>query len=927
MGGPVNRDALRDEQCGGSVDNTMPIDTRTDADAGVFPCPPFEGSEKRIEIRFSGGGGGGESALASRRSLRNIPRRDLESMLAYAECEIISTLSGVHADAYLLSESTMFVEESAIVLKTCGTTKLLAAVPAIIALAKSVCDAVAVYVRYSRASYLFPEFQPDMHRNWADEVRALKAFFCRDFGCNGNAYEMGDSIVGLRWHIFTIAKEKMLASAPHMSGSLSAADTGIEPTVEICMTGMSKEVARSFFRDDPKGFTDAKLLSKSLGIPDLLPRGCSIDEYIFEPCGYSMNSLSDEGTKACMHVTPEDGYSFVSHEVSWTESLDLSALIRRTIEVFDPETMSLLITSKTMHGMSESVAWVSEVAAPYGRESSGVSFQQFPHGGFGLMTSLRKKNAGGIWTQKKQQQQMELVQEEPGTMEIAPCTHANRGDTGSCGIDRLESIASSLQPWNVKNNRNHDENDAERNWKPRALMTPTEVLGELSATRLENSGGDAIDTYAHFMIQNKGLEDTFYVTDLGVVRRRWEEWQECLPRVEAHYAVKCNPDNGILSLLASLGSGFDCASVSEFDAVLALGVDPSRIVYANPCKPPAHAKAAMAAGINLQTFDSVFELRKLAKYAPNASLLLRIRADDTSARCELGSKFGAEFENVQAILRKAVSLGSNVVGVSFHIGSGAGDPRAFPNAIAMARAVFDIAKAEGFGNMHVLDIGGGFSGGGIDSGLSLRDAAPIINCALDTYFPNSDGVKIIAEPGRYFAEAAATLYAKVFGRRDYRERQNADVVVGESGYDVQAHDATPRYAYYISDGVYGSMNCLFYDHAVLECRPLFTSEKSRVAHERGAATVFHKSTVFGPTCDGLDKVLENVMLPFLDDDWLAFPSMGAYTLSAASSFNGFDATVAPTFYVSSEHAALVSCDDDNSMNDSGNGSVNSIDDL
>ena len=268
MGGPVNRDALRDEQCGGSTNNTTPIDTRTDTnvDAGVFPCPPFEGSEKRIEIRFSGGGGGGGGEPTTRRSLRSISRRDLESMLSYAECEIISTLSGVHADAYLLSESTMFIEESAIVLKTCGTTKLLAAVPAIIALAKSVSNAEAVYVRYSRASYLFPEFQPDVHRNWAEEVRVLKAFFCRDFGCTGNAYVMGDSIVGLRWHVFTIAKEKILPSVQRLSASMNAAEAGLEPTVEICMTGMKKEVARRFFRDDPKGFTDAKLLSKSLGI-------------------------------------------------------------------------------------------------------------------------------------------------------------------------------------------------------------------------------------------------------------------------------------------------------------------------------------------------------------------------------------------------------------------------------------------------------------------------------------------------------------------------------------------------------------------------------------------------------------------------------------------------------------------------------------
>ena len=48
-------------------------------------------------------------------------------------------------------------------------------------------------------------------------------------------------------------------------------------------------------------------------------------------------------------------------------------------------------------------------------------------------------------------------------------------------------------------------------------------------------------------------------------------------------------------------------------------------------------------------------------------------------------------------------------------------------------------------------------------------------------------------------------------------------------------------------------------------------------------------SVWGPTCDGLDCVLPNARLPRLEvGAWLAFPNMGAYTLCAASRFNGFE---------------------------------------
>lgn len=99
--------------------------------------------------------------------------------------------------------------------------------------------------------------------------------------------------------------------------------------------------------------------------------------------------------------------------------------------------------------------------------------------------------------------------------------------------------------------------------------------------------------------------------NLATVERLYHAWGSLMPRVHPCYAVKCNPDEGLLATLAALGAGFDCASEAEMAAVLTLGVDPSRIIYAHPCKPPKQIRWAAANNVGLTTFDTESELHKV----------------------------------------------------------------------------------------------------------------------------------------------------------------------------------------------------------------------------------------------------------------------------------------------------------------------------
>ena len=363
----------------------------------------------------------------------------------------------------------------------------------------------------------------------------------------------------------------------------------------------------------------------------------------------------------------------------------------------------------------------------------------------------------------------------------------------------------------------------------------------------------------------------FFVADLGEVYRQHLRWQRGLPRVIPHYAVKCNPDPRVLELLAQLGTGFDCASKAEIQAVLNAGVSPERIIYANPCKAANHIRFAGSNAVHATTFDNAEELHKIARINPDAQLYLRILTDDSGALCQLGLKYGAPLNTTVSLLSLARELGLQVVGVSFHVGSGSSDPYAFVDAVHRARKVFDEAEALGF-HMHTLDIGGGFGH------ANFEQFAALLGPAIDANF--DDSIRVIAEPGRYYVASAFTLAVNVMARR----------TVYPDSHDAPLPGTTSNnFMYYVNDGVYGSFNCIMFDHQHPQAKVL--SHKGRLHYELAVPQKQRvRCSIWGPTCDSLDCIDGEAYLPFVLDvgDWLYFNDMGAYTRCAASTFNGFD---------------------------------------
>ena len=347
------------------------------------------------------------------------------------------------------------------------------------------------------------------------------------------------------------------------------------------------------------------------------------------------------------------------------------------------------------------------------------------------------------------------------------------------------------------------------------------------------------------------------------------------------------------------------------------GIDPSNLIFANPCKAASFIRSAAKRGVDMMTFDNSDELHKIARAHPGARCVVRILTDDSKSLCAFGIKFGAPLGTVPGLLAKAKELNLDVVGVSFHVGSGCYDPSVYMDAIMRARTVFDMGKEVGY-TFALLDVGGGF-----EDGL-FEQAAGVLTEAINRYFPDRRDIRIIAEPGRYFVSKAFRLAANIIARRaplpggpsQDLEASSPDTISDQPTVMCEYSLSPPRrhlpadqffclyfrsaYSFiphfwvlfftsvtdYINDGVYGAFNCILFDHQVVHPYMLSMNGSFHVSDSEEMGV----SSVWGPTCDSIDCVCPKTKLPvgLRVGDWLGFDNMGAYTICAASQFNGFE---------------------------------------
>jgi ornithine decarboxylase len=350
------------------------------------------------------------------------------------------------------------------------------------------------------------------------------------------------------------------------------------------------------------------------------------------------------------------------------------------------------------------------------------------------------------------------------------------------------------------------------------------------------------------------------VVDLDVVRDNYNAFAKALPDTRVFYAVKANPAPEVLSLLTSLGSCFDTASIPEIETVLAAGCTADRISYGNTIKKERDIARAFALGIRLYAVDSKAEVEKIARSAPGSRVFCRILCDCAGAEWPLSRKFGCEPAMAVDVLEHATRLGLEAYGVSFHVGSQQRNQHAWDRALAQAAAVFKECGERGM-NLSMVNLGGGFPTKYLKNVPTVRTYGNAIFKALRKHFGNRIPETII-EPGRGMVGNAGVIETEVVLVSKKSEEDDVRWVyldIGKFGGLAETMDESIRY-------------------------PIKTPRD-------GADT--SPCVLAGPTCDSADVMYEKqpYALPVSLEigDKLLIEGTGAYTATYSSvAFNGFN---------------------------------------
>jgi len=274
------------------------------------PVSGFEGVEKRLEVVFKP-----TSTRSPQDGLRVLKREQWQEMLTLAKCTILSHSKNDCFDAFVLSESSLFVYPTKIMIKTCGTTTLLNCIPKMIQFASNF-ELEVETVMYSRKNFLFPQEQIFPHGAWDAEVAHLNSFF------DGKSYIFGATNED-HWCLYfaDYSNHGELTTRP------------VRHNLEMMMHKLNHNVCNTFYRKDGTSDND-----KYPGVADII-RGSHTDEFNFTPCGYSMNGLY-KNALSTIHVTPEHHCSYASYETNISLSC-YASMISHVLSLFQPGTVTL----------------------------------------------------------------------------------------------------------------------------------------------------------------------------------------------------------------------------------------------------------------------------------------------------------------------------------------------------------------------------------------------------------------------------------------------------------------------------------------------------------------------------------------------------------------------------------------------------------
>ena len=367
--------------------------------------------------------------------------------------------------------------------------------------------------------------------------------------------------------------------------------------------------------------------------------------------------------------------------------------------------------------------------------------------------------------------------------------------------------------------------------------------------------------WSRFLDFSKDLPTPNIVVNLNTIKRNFLTLKNSFPYAKIFYAIKANPGEPVLQMLADMGSNFDIASRYELDMISKFVNDPSRFSYGNTIKKSSDIKYFYEKGVRIFATDSKDDLKNIAENAPGSKVYVRILVENSNtADWPLSRKFGCHPDMAYNLLVQAKEQGLIPYGVSFHVGSQQRDIGAWNDAIAKVKYLFNSLEEEENIKLQMIDMGGGFPATYVDPTNELSVYASEITRFLTEDF-GDDLPEIILEPGRSLVGDSGILTSEVI----LASRKN--------------NTALTRWVYIDA----GKFNGLI--ETIDECikYPVITTKDGDKEGE---------AIIAGPTCDSMDVMYETTKykLPVTlkQGDRMYWLSTGAYTTTYASvAFNGF----------------------------------------
>ena len=320
------------------------------------------------------------------------------------------------------------------------------------------------------------------------------------------------------------------------------------------------------------------------------------------------------------------------------------------------------------------------------------------------------------------------------------------------------------------------------------------------------------------------------------------------------YAVKANDHPDIIRLLYESGiRHFDCASLPEIQVVEAQ-CPGSTSYFMNPVRLAGHARIAQQDfGVRHFIVDHHSGLSSLVEEIdPSGTVIFaRMAVSHASAVVDFSTKFGAAPDDIPALLTAISKTGAEPA-LAFNVGSGVIDPEGYAHAMAVARDVLERLPFR----VRLLDIGGGFPKSYPDFAVPDMDKFFERIRGAERELPLADDGELLSEPGRALCAPGMSAVTCVLLRKSDR--------------------------LYLNDGLYGAFwELRFKSHL-----------KYPYKVYRGGLPLSGETRtfrLFGPTCDSTDEFPAELKLPadMAVGDHIEFGTIGAYSLSGRTAFNGF----------------------------------------